>query len=161
MENYDQIVDRLRSGVLLSAVGTPSSLLSQARVVNSWSDAITGLSDDDWANIRLEQREQYRLNLMLTDVQRWRTWNEVFASIQPDLDHVVAEAIRSVPPQMPDEGSLRSALVWDVASMLIEYKFADVVPVSFFAFLGQFYLAGHLPCGWDGPPPPGGSPAVF
>lgn len=123
----------------------------QVVVVSDGWEAEDWFDGGTWEDVQLEAANRLRDAIASASRDRWSCWSELVASIRPSVETLVAEKVRfQVEGQPLDEGVVGS-IAWDILHMAMETEYSDLVPPGFFTGIGEWYLRGHLPCGWDGP----------
>lgn len=77
-------------------------------------------------------------------------WNDLIALILPDVENAVRPNADNLPVWCDsDRESICNAAILDLFHAAVEYELSDYVKTRFFRNAAQWYLKGHLVCGWD------------
>jgi len=152
-EPTEAFVEQLQRVRLFSAVGQPMG--EGVRQARSWFQAMRYCSAQQWEDAQLEAHNQIRDRIRGSDKEAYNAWNTVVVTLRPMITDILSEKVwayhvtRRICPRFVN--SVR----WDLIGCCIEKEFADVCATGFCCMLGDIYLSGHFPCGWEGAYPEG------
>jgi hypothetical protein len=145
-----KLVEEIRELPLFSRLGEPCTLgLPQ---VGSWSEALRSCATLKWGNVSLMANNRSAGRMQELDWHRAETWNPTCEIVRPQVDAIADEAVGRVAATRRVTDAFRNCLSCNLAAMVLELEFADVLPPVFhYPRLLPIYRAGHFPCGWTGP----------
>lgn len=89
-------------------------------------------------------------------------WNEVPQAVRPKINQLVAEVFnKSGIHSHPSRIALAACMKWNLMGWIIEVEHSHIIATGYFTILGEYYKAGHFPCGWQGSNWPEGLPVVY
>jgi hypothetical protein len=132
-------------------------LTMETEPARGWAQAIECCKSPAWENAQLEAQNQLTVWLHLHDGAGYRRWNE---TVVAHKDATVSPLTERILVPFQAEHGLDIALVhsvqWDILGALMENSYLrSGHPAFFFLELLTVYVAGHLPCGWQGGWPEG------
>lgn len=132
----------------------------KAIVLTSWMEAIASCASGDWEDLTLEAANRFAEKVASRSPERFQQWNVVVEEVKAMTAPLVARKIEHVVRDNKLPPVIQSCVNWDILHLAIESEFADIVPPGFYAGQAYWYVAGHFPCGWEGPIP-GGRPIIY
>lgn len=124
--------------------------------VKSWDEATRMVMLGDSENARLESKNLLTERLAYEFKDRYSgKWNPLVTAIKKKTRPLVDSraAAEGKPLRLPK--GVTDAIHWDMMMACMELEYADIIPPRFFAERTKWYLAGHLPVGWEGDFPEG------
>jgi hypothetical protein len=152
-------LETLRGATWFRAVGIPD--VEEARVLSSWAEASRACERQQYEDLKLEARNLFTERLAERDPERFKEWNIAVRELRPVAKELV-KAKFSVVEGLDERvlSTLTATADWDILNVLMEAEYSDVAEPAFYTGLAYWYVAGHFPCGWDGPLP-GGKVVVY
>ncbi len=133
------------------------------REAANWGQVCQLSGRPEWEQAELEARNQLTEYLAYHHPDADRQWNDVTDRarqfLESELTPAFKRSLRSALGATPK--SLVDTMQWDVLAALMEDAYADLDPPRFFTHLLTIYLAGHIPCGWEGGSFPEGTLIVY
>ena len=128
--------------------------------VDDWDTAIWMITHPDWTDYK-EWFWSDRLRVLSMEFpQEIKTWNDVVDEVKSFTEPLVDEIERARFAGQEVPKDVFDAIRWDLVQGCMEREYEEIVPNSIYTKLAEQYLAGRLPCGWDGDYPDG-SVVVF
>ena len=143
----------LRNAPWFTAVGQPD--VQHAKILQSWREALTFCADRKWEDMCLDAANQLTVQLFQQHRERYKEWGKIAQDVRAVVDELLAEKVRPFIQMHHLPETLVNHVGWDISHLLMESEYADVIPPSFFAGLGFYYVKGHFPCSWEGEYPKG------
>lgn len=150
---------QLREAAWFANVGVKDT--DNARVLTSWSDAVTSCSTPQWIGLCHDAVDAYCDRLQDRSPKDFARWNDVVLAVRPAVLDLVTEKTAGLVEKHNLPKEFRNAVGWDMLHLAMECEFADIYPPGFFASQAYWYQAGHFPCGWEGPFPDGGRLVIY
>lgn len=152
MSNQSEQYLELFKGVdWFHACGLPILNDSVALFVGTWNAAVKEMkrkrSEIAWFEFRNRLTEQ----LWLKAPDRYNRWKKIYNEKYESLVNSLFEGACNNRRGFDVPVNVRG----DIGHFFMELEFADIVPPSYFATRAEWYLAGRLPCGWEGKAPEG------
>jgi len=149
-------LDNLARTRLFANVGLPAPPGLDVRVLQSWREVFESERFDHFGNVLLDAQGALTTYLSNFHRDRDRLWNQLVREVRPEVAAIInpaCEALAATRAVKVDKlaAIARSACI----SVCMEYEYADLRPVGFFQRLGQLYLLGRCPCGFQGEYPTG------
>jgi hypothetical protein len=144
---------RLEAADWFAHVGAPGG--DTVLVVPSWEGAFASATSAEWPDVQLEAANRYRERLFDRDRDRFKRWNDVVDEVKPMTMALVTRKLAASRRPEPWPTRFVGAVQWDVLHLAMEDEYHDVVPGSFYTSLGEWYVQGRFPCGWQGDFPEG------
>ncbi len=150
----EDLREAIRRAPLLRHVG--GSLTGNAAKCQSWSQLLELHDSIEWSNAYVSEANRIR-----RDIQRFspaiynRDWNNLIESQWPWYDEIV----RPVVSQRCPNQSCADAVNIDFRRLFTKVYLESVWKEHMMSFKHhewlQFFLQGHIPCGWEGDYPSG------
>jgi len=146
-------LDRLLQSDWFSAVGEPAG--KDVVVLSSWAEAVKSCLSPHWIDTITEAANLNREQIYAASPTRMETWDglvrETYDTARPLVHRKTERIIKE--QRLPDKFEWR--VCWDVVGVSIEVEYSDLLKPGFDAMIGEWYLKGHFPCGWQGEYPKG------
>jgi hypothetical protein len=154
-----KLIERLCANDWLACVGTPITSRLVGYVPDSQT-AINSFLSKNWEDVRLEASNQLSVCVFQSDRKRFNTtWNEISYSAEPLLAPAIAALLDAIRIRFNlDELGVREFEYYakrDFFGACHETEYADIAPPSLRLDIANWYLVGHLPCGYEGEYPTG------
>ena len=143
-----------------SSVGQPVDDPT-VRTLGSWQEAIASCQTDRWNYVTLEAKNIFTKALASDYMDEYRRWNQLAAELkavhEPLIERKSSQVIAAC--QLPK--AVHNCVRWDILMACMEQEYFELIAPGFFSRLGQLYIEGHFPCGWEGPFPGTGLLLVY
>ena len=139
---------RLETISWFSNVGKP--VTSNVVSVKTWNQASKACSQGRLSNVSLVAQGELTSTLSANFPERDKKWNDLVQEIQGNVFALTELAIHGVPLKGKAMGAVREDISWNLLGWAMEIEFMDIVEPVFHSELGEWYKAGHFPCGWTG-----------
>jgi hypothetical protein len=116
----------------------------------SLDKALESMLSIDWANFKLNKRNDIGEYLSVNFRERFNKWNDVVYSFEPGLNHVIATISERFEVFGDKKVEVMKKVKLDFIYFCTTGEYQDLVDVEFFIFLTYWYSIGKLPCGWVG-----------
>lgn len=117
-----------------------------------WQDAVESCASDTWSSVQLQVKNRIAREVRQKSYARSEEWNDIAAELRTGIADIVAASVEPLGKRLGLKPDLQGAVSWDLLMICMETEFSDVIPPMFFVpCLEPIYVAGHFPCGWDGP----------
>lgn len=123
--------------------------------VRNETEAIKGIISIKWENVCLEERGSLTAYLACNHKEKYREWNDKVNFIKKEyLPSIICNIdLNMIEDQYKKE--VLSDINFNVISIFMVHFYSDYFHSIFFNNLLKIYLAGQLPCGWEGKHPEG------
>lgn len=152
-------IEQLREVDWFTAVGNKPALPEnwQTRLIfcDSWVEAVYHCSKTSWENLRLNANDVIYSEVRQQSPEVSRHWNEVVGELRPIVNDLVGSKTRVVVEVHKLPVKFVHVVRWDVLGILLEAQYGEFLKTNFYVPLGNWYLEGHFPCGWEGEYPDG------
>jgi hypothetical protein len=128
---------------------------SRVSFVDSWKEAVSSCSSNEWKALCEEAVNQYRARLTERDKKSLKAWSEHVRELKSVTIPLVLRKTKEVVNANQLPKSFVDMVQWDILHLCLEAEYADIYPPGFFASQAYWYLNGHFPCGWRGNFPEG------
>lgn len=145
--------EQLLSAPMFSSVGKCPSL--QAKIVVSWSEAITECSKVSYENLRIRGANSICDRLREVHPKLLSTWNDVADENSSLVSRIIVEKVQPISEVNQLPPIFVTTVRWDIAHLLMEAAYSESIGPGFFSALSYWYWKGYFPCGWDGDHPAG------
>jgi hypothetical protein len=135
-------------------VGSPSSDPT-ARHVHSWIAAMRNCNQQDWNNAQLDMSNDIGRRVRSVSKRLYSTWNSVVHRVNPHIEYLFRRKLRLFRVKFFFYPPLTHSIRCDLRRCCIEKEFQDLCGTGYSTRIGEHYLNGHLPCGWEGDYPRG------
>lgn len=109
----------------------------------------------EWENIGINARNLLSMQILTHIPEQKKLWNDHVGDVRPQVIELVD---RKLSPWMRS-GTLPEEVVhsvrWDLLHLCMYEGHKPLVSIPFYDEMKAWYLAGHLPCGWQGDFPVG------
>lgn len=146
-------LDSLGRTEFFHAVGQP--LPGKVERVNSWFGAHRLSRSNAWTDAQNEVANDLRARVRAVDKTLYNTWNDHVNVIKPQIEAIIRRQMTSFWLKRLVLGRMISGVEWDLLIAATERQFSGVCPLGVGSLIGDYYLAGHYPCGWLGEYPEG------
>jgi hypothetical protein len=123
--------------------------------VQNWESVLESIRTVEWENAGIDTANLLRHQIRTHDPVQLNLWNDRVVDIKPQLEEVVYRKLtpwmqsRTLPPKVVN------VVRWDLLHLCMYEGHKPYVSVPFYDEMRAWYLAGHLPCGWQGDFPAG------
>lgn len=151
------MIARLKNIDWYSHVGSPAGH-DGVRQVNSWDEAIALDANREWENTTLEASNEIGTSIQAVSWDEYQRWNEVVGFLKLELEPVWRQIKAAAQRQTTTRQQYKeifNSTRWDIVHWGIELEFSEFNPPGLFGQLGEWYIHGHFPCGWEGEYPNG------
>jgi hypothetical protein len=118
----------------------------------SLEKALESMFSTDWANFKLEKRNEITAYLSVNFRERYNQWNEVVHEVTPYIYHVIGVNSDHFEVFGDKTVEVMKKVKLDLLDLCTVSEYEDLVDIEFFIFLTYWYSIGKLPCGWVGDP---------
>jgi hypothetical protein len=129
--------------------------LGDVVVLSSWEEAIASSATQEWEDVTLEAANQFGVMLRKRGAEIYNQWNEKAAGCKPYVVALMERKMEKVLATREFPKSFTDSVRWDLLHVCIAFEFSDVLPAGFWGEIGELYLSGRFPCGWEGVFPAG------
>jgi hypothetical protein len=151
----NEVIERLDNMPWFHAVGQRISD-SDVIQVRSWRESSKYFSSPNWENFAIEaSNELQSVEDTLYPDRLGAVWDGMIDEVKRRLAPLVKSRVLQVINDQHVPPVLESCVRWDLLHYCKAVEFSDRVPDSFYMRIGNYYLSGHLPCGWVGDYPDG------
>jgi plasmid stabilization system protein ParE len=124
--------------------------------VHSWKEASRYYSSNDWEDVANEAgNDLHAIGDTLHPDWSASRWNRRVKEIKRQVEPMVEERVVPIIRDQKISELLEACVKWDLVAFCEASEFRDEAPESFYLNIGEWYLSGHLPCGWVGAYPEG------
>lgn len=149
-----EFLQALHEITLFARVGSPSSDPT-ARHVHSWLAAMRTCNQQDWNNAQLDMSNDTARRVRTVSKRLYTTWNSVVDRVNPHIEYLFRRKLRAFRLKFFFYPPLSRSVRWDLRHCCIEKEFQELCGTGYSSRIGELYLSGHFPCGWDGDYPQG------
>lgn len=149
----EQMLDKLSAADWFVAVG--QRLDAKVIHVASWDEAIASCKAHGWECCQNEMLNLVRDGPCQKDRARYNQWNDIVRELKVRFMPIVNERCDRVVKANRLPKVFMDCVNWDVLGLLMECEYADLTDSRWFHTLGDWFLRGRFPCGWDGEFPRG------
>lgn len=126
----------------------------------SWSAARDAILDPAWEALRQEVTGETTSHLFRKHPGAYHgVWNSLVDEAKGHIEPIVSRAAAFI-PDAESRAKILDDVRWDLLMGAMETTYARYGVPCFYRLLWKVYVAGHLPCGWQGVPQTG-RPVVF
>lgn len=148
-------LEALADTALFAHVGEPLPASPPGVLIGSWQQAVTPERQAAWQRAKLEARGELTSFLAHRHEKADRRWNDLTAEVRPEIERIVKPVCDAIAAREQLPRSPAAAARWDCVNCCMEYEYADLRAPGFYDRLGQLYLLGRFPCGYQGDYPDG------
>ena len=158
MYTADQLYNQLIDCPWLKRCGIPEASLfpfpaTWIQDVDEITKAITSI---EWENICLEEHGNISEFLAVNDRAEYRhSWNTTVAFLKSKYLPDIMFRIENICKENKLPSSILNDIKFNLLSIFLTNHYQQYDRSSFFSMLLSIYMAGHLPCGWQGKYPDG------
>jgi len=162
LESAIEAVDNALALEWFACIGEPLPG-SPVRLVHSWGEALTFLSEHNYLRIREQAYERYVAQLTILAPRHLGQIQRVLEEIIPHVTRCADDAMSNTSGlTFAQFGAVREIVMQDMQYFAIESAFISTMPnTGFFRSSMFYYSVGHFPCGWEGPLSQSGRRVVF
>lgn len=130
--------------------------IEPAKVLSSWKQAIASATDGRlWESFLLDRRAELTVFLHKHAMDRYRKWNEIAIGLKKVVEPMVSRKMEPIMAAHDLPKVFEHCVRWDILGACMEQEYSELRPSAFYTEMAGIYLAGHFPCGWEGPYPSG------
>lgn len=148
--DFSNYVTAFRDLDWFHACGKPLGSADVIKFGGTWNGAIKKAKQKQSENAWFDFWNGLSEVLSVKDRDRFNQWNEFHKTFHPIVLELFESAKNNSKGLAPPE-----FIKGDLVTLFIGLKYSDIAPPKYFAERATWYLAGHLPCGWEGKPPQG------
>jgi hypothetical protein len=135
------------------AVGKPAK--RSVFVVSSWSQAVKSCVGNHWLGTITEAFNLLIEEIIAKSVKRFNKWNDLSDELRAFVIPHVKEKIAPIVKRYNPPERFEQIVVLMISGLGMEEEYADLVSPGFCKKLADWFIKGHLPCGWKGDYPKG------
>lgn len=139
-------LEELQAAELFSKAGKPTLAIKCMQVFN-WKDAVDRWSRKEWEDFMADRHNELASTY---DRDYCDSAPAFVAEVKPQLLTIVENAIFRATVNESDRKVLVSQTQRNLLDACHEIVRSDKGSTKWFRECAEIYLAGHLPCGWDG-----------
>jgi hypothetical protein len=163
----EQFLDALQESNWFSQVGLPIPCAPVLRLgdlaipafriqlASSWEEMKKLITSQEWEDLSIDQRNRVSTGVVTACPQRFNQWNPTASEAHGRVVRIFQEKAGAIVESQRMPKRFTDMVQWAICLVCLELEFADIVAPGFYSIQGYWYLAGHLPCGWVGPPETG------
>jgi hypothetical protein len=151
----EEAIGRVSEAEWFHSVGKPIDHLDILRA-HSWKEAGQYYSSPSWEEFAIEAVNELKaIGYRLRPNRSVPEWNRIIAQIKRKIEPLVRNrVVQLIREQMVPE-AIENCVKWDLLAYCRASEFRDEAPESLYLKIGEWYMAGHFPCGWIGDYPKG------
>ena len=156
MEIKNEFAERLLNCKWLQNCGKQEDFGFEVEYVKSKKQLKKLISSIKWENICLEAEGDFTAYLHINHKEDYnKYWNDMVSMIKSEYINTIAEDIMKVLDDFEGKDDIIIDMKANIVSLFMMHFYSEYYNSDFYDKMLKIYLAGHIPCGWNGEYPEG------